>query len=58
LRYRYLQEGTIFPDEVEMYDPWVLRELLHNCIAHQDYTMQSRINIVEYEDGKLIFDNS
>lgn len=58
LKYRYLQEWTIFPDEVEMYDVWVLRELLHNCIAHQDYKLQSRINLVEYEDGKIIFDNA
>ncbi len=57
LRYRYLQEGTIFPDEVDMYDSWVLRELLHNCIAHQDYEKNCRINLVEYEDGRLIFDN-
>lgn len=58
LKYRYLQDWTIFPEEVEMYDSWAIRELLHNCIAHQDYSMQSKINLIEFEDGKLIFDNA
>lgn len=57
LRYRYIQNGTLFPEEVDMYDPWVLRELLNNCIAHQDYSQQSKIVLVEYEDGRLIFEN-
>lgn len=29
------------------YDDYTIREALHNCIAHQDYTMQQRINFVE-----------
>lgn len=57
LRYRYMQEGTLFPEEIDMYDPWVIRELLHNCIAHQDYTKQAKITLVEFEDGRLIFGN-
>lgn len=56
LKYRYMQEGTLFPKEVDQYDPWVIREALHNCIAHQDYTKAGRINIVEMPD-KLIFTN-
>ena len=58
LRYRYMQEGTIFPEEIDMYDSWVIRELLHNCIAHQDYTKGARISVVEFEDGRLIFANA
>jgi len=57
LKYRYLQEGTLFPDEVDQYDPYIIREALNNCIAHQDYTLGGRINIVEKESGELIFSN-
>jgi len=57
LKYRYLQKRTIFPDEVDQYDPFIIREALNNCIAHQDYQLAGKINIVEREDGILIFDN-
>lgn len=33
-------------------------EALNNCIAHQDYTLGGKINIVEREDGVLTFLNS
>ncbi|MBI9018592.1 MAG: putative DNA binding domain-containing protein [Phycisphaerae bacterium] len=56
LRYRYMPEGTLFPREVDQYDQWVIRESLHNCIAHQDYTKAGRINVVEMPE-KLIFSN-
>lgn len=58
LKYRYLEEGSLFPDEVDQYDPYILREALSNCIAHQDYTLGGKINIVEREDGMLTFLNS
>jgi ATP-dependent DNA helicase RecG len=57
LKYRYLQAGTLFPDEVDQYDPYVIREAINNCIAHQDYSLGGKINVVEREDGKLIFSN-
>lgn len=57
LKYRYLKDGTLFPDEIERYDPFNIREALHNCIAHQDYTKGGRINVVEIEDDQLIFTN-
>lgn len=57
IKYRYLQEGTLFPDEVDQYDPYTIREALNNCIAHQDYTLGGKINLVEREDGILIFSN-
>lgn len=44
---RKLPSGTLFPQEISQYDPWVIREALHNCIVHQDYTMRGRINVVE-----------
>lgn len=56
LRYRYLKENTLFPDEVDTYEPFVIREAINNCIAHQDYTLGGRINVVEGED-RLIFTN-
>ncbi len=57
LKYRYLQQDSLFPDEVEQYDPYIIREALNNCIAHQDYTLGGKINIVEKEDGTLFFSN-
>lgn len=36
LTLRALPSGTLFPVELSQYDPWVIREALHNCIAHQD----------------------
>ena len=58
LRYRYMvDDTTLFPEEVTMYDEWVLREALHNCIAHQDYSKSSRILVLEYSNY-LIFDNA
>lgn len=54
LKYRYLKDGTLFPDEVDQYEPFVIREAINNCIAHQDYTKGGRINVVEMED-QLIF---
>lgn len=56
IKYRYMQEGSIFPMEVSKYEPYAIREAINNCIAHQDYTKNARINIVEKED-ELIFSN-
>ncbi len=57
LKYRYLQEGTLFPDEVLRYAPFSIRESLNNAIAHQDYTKAARVNVVEFEDDHLVFSN-
>jgi len=56
LNIRHLPSGTLFPHEVTQYDPWVIRETLHNCIAHQDYTMVGRITVVETPES-LLFTN-
>ena len=58
LKYRYIADGTLFPEEVDQYDPYIIREALNNCIAHQDYTLAGKINVVEHEDGKLVFINA
>ena len=57
LKYRYLIDGTLFPEEVDQYDPYIIREALSNAIAHQDYRMRGRITIVEKEDSTLTFQN-
>lgn len=57
LKYRYLREGTLFPDEVLRYEPFIIRESLNNAIAHQDFTKGARINVVEFEDDHLVFSN-
>ena len=57
LKYRYLPDGTLFPLEYLRYEPFVIRESIHNCIAHQDYSKKARINVVEFEDEHLFFSN-
>ena len=57
LKYVYLQDNTLFPTEIDMYDSFIIRESLHNCIAHQDYEQGRRINVVEYPNT-LIFTNA
>lgn len=58
LKYRYINPElhTLFPDEVDTYDPSVIREALNNAVAHQDYRLGGQINVVEFED-KLVFSN-
>ena len=56
LKYRYLQEGSLFPEEMSQYEPYSIREAINNSIAHQDYEMHGRINVVEMPD-QLVFSN-
>lgn len=51
-----LPDGTLFPTPVPWYDTWVIREALHNCVAHQDYVLGGKINVVEHPD-RLVFSN-
>lgn len=48
--------GWLFPVEISQYDAWVIRESLHNCIAHQDYRLNGRVNVVEEPDA-ILFTN-
>lgn len=57
IKYRYLAADSLFPEEVDSYDPYIVREALNNCIAHQDYTLGGKINVVESEDSVLLFSN-
>ena len=53
---RELPGGTLFPETMKQYDDYTIREALHNAIAHQDYTLQQRINFVE-NPGYLYYAN-
>lgn len=57
LKYVHLGSATLFPDEFLRYEPFSIRELINNAIAHQDYEKKGRINVMEYEDDHLIFSN-
>ena len=53
---RELPGGTLFPDTMRQYEDYSIREALHNCIAHQDYSLGGRITLVENE-GFLFYSN-
>lgn len=57
LKYKFFPNNQLIATEVLKYDPEVILEALNNCIAHQDYGMQSRIILTE-QTGKLIFANA
>lgn len=58
LKYRYMNPTLLelVTDELDTYDPFIIREALNNSIAHQDYSCKGVINVVELED-RLIFTN-
>lgn len=57
LKYRYIKTtDSLFPEEVDKYDPYIIREALNNCIAHQDYSKCAKITVVEKPDS-LVFSN-
>ena len=51
-----INENTLFPNEVDQYDNYILRELINNCIVHQDYRLKGIINVIEFSD-KLVITN-
>ena len=52
----HMPDGTLFPTPVPRYDNWVMREALHNAVAHQDYQLGGKINLVEHPD-RLVLSN-
>ena len=56
LTLRFLPNGTGAAMPVAQYDEWVLREALHNAIAHQDYRRGGRIVVTEFPD-RVVFAN-
>lgn len=57
LKFRLQPFNQLVPIELEKYDAKVVLEALNNCIAHQDYSRQSRVVVVEKAD-RLIFENA
>lgn len=55
--YVYTISGNIFPENLKRYDVFTIREPLCNAIGHQDYGMSTRIELLEYEDEKLVIQN-
>ena len=43
------------PLNLPNYDNWVIREALHNCIAHQDYAQGGRVRVTEAPDSLTFF---
>lgn len=56
IQLRLLPEDELLPIEVSKYDQKMVLEALHNCIAHQDYTLHGRVVVIEQSD-RLIFEN-
>lgn len=55
LRYRYIiNDDSLFPNEVDQYDTFILRELINNCVVHQDYRLKGTIYVSEFKDKLLI----
>ena len=52
----FLPNGTGAVMPVAQYDAWILREALHNAIAHQDYRRGGRIVVTEFPD-RVAFSN-
>jgi ATP-dependent DNA helicase RecG len=56
IQIRILPKDSLLAVEVAKYDRKIVLEALHNCIAHQDYTLNGRIVVTEWLD-KLVFEN-
>ncbi|TWU06549.1 RNA-binding domain-containing protein [Allorhodopirellula heiligendammensis] len=54
---RILPSDSLIAVEVSKYDQGIVLESLHNCIAHQDYRLGSRIVVTESPD-RLVLENS
>ena len=56
-RFKIYPSNSLIPAEVWKYDTKTILEALHNCIAHQDYSANSRIVVTEEKDS-LCFENA
>ena len=59
-RIRIIEVNLLPPREVAPlnlpnYDDWVIREALHNCVAHQDYAQGGRVLVTESPDTLRFF---
>lgn len=57
-KYEYTIAGNMFPEPpMCRYDVFTLREPLNNAIGHQDYKKDARIEVIEYDNDHLVFQN-
>ena len=54
VKYKFFPDNELLATTVDKYDTRTILEALHNCIAHQDYSLNKRIIVTEKID-KLIF---
>lgn len=57
VKYKFFPLNELLATTVNKYDTRSILEAMHNCIAHQDYSLNSRIIVTEKID-KLIFSNA
>lgn len=57
VKYKFFPDNELLSITVNKYDTRSILEAMHNCIAHQDYSLNSRIIVTEKID-KLIFSNA
>ena len=57
VRLTVLPAGQLIPVEIAKYDPRIVLEALHNCIAHQDYACCERVLVIE-RASELVFQNA
>ena len=57
VRHKFFPNNQLIATEVLNYDAEVILEALNNCIAHQDYSYNARIIVIE-KSNKLIFENA
>ena len=57
IKYKFFPDNELLATTVDKYDTRTILEAMHNCIAHQDYSLNSRIIVTEKVD-KLIFSNA
>jgi len=57
VKYKFFPNNELLSTTVNKYDTRTILEAMHNCIAHQDYSLNSRIIVTEKID-KLIFSNA
>ncbi|TPG77375.1 RNA-binding domain-containing protein [Pseudomonas arsenicoxydans] len=55
--YKLFPQDQLLATQVSKYDTRVILEALHNCIAHQDYLLRSRIVVTERVD-RLVFESA
>ncbi|MCP5062548.1 MAG: transcriptional regulator, partial [Ignavibacteriae bacterium] len=57
IKYKFFPDNELLATTVNKYDTRTILEAMHNSVAHQDYSLNSRIIVTEKID-KLIFENA